>query len=291
MSTLNRIVDEFADALSRPFDTLLKERLKLIIINERALLIRQSIGKTGIDKQFRQRYTVDISPVDKADSMVTLGSNLLRTNNKIATPVRYKTDTPFSYVGTSDGQVSYIYTDYSELKFISTLSLNASAIRYLYINGYLYLSSVDNIGLIGSITEFVDYNATVVGTTLVTSNTHGLYTNTFITISGTTNYDGTYQITTVDDNTFYIVKAYITNDATGTFAIMYLTIDAVYENPELIIPAETGANYTAGIVYNDDMEFPISLDLIQSIKNRLLSGELSIIDDKDKVTPTHIDNE
>ncbi len=40
----------------------------------------------------------------------------------------------------------------------------------------------------------------------------------------------------------------------------------------------------------DDMEFPMPEDLIQTVKERLLKGELSIIDDKDKIPQSNIDN-
>ncbi len=40
----------------------------------------------------------------------------------------------------------------------------------------------------------------------------------------------------------------------------------------------------------DDMDFPMPEDLIQTVKERLLKGELSIIDDKDKIPQSNIDN-
>jgi hypothetical protein len=72
-------------------------------------------------------------------------------------------------------------------------------------------------GATGAITAFTDYSGTVAGTTLVTSNTHGLTTGQYISITGTTNYNGIYKATWVNDNTFYIVIAWVADDATGTF--------------------------------------------------------------------------
>jgi hypothetical protein len=85
-----------------------------------------------------------------------------------------------------------------------------------------------------SITAFADYNSTVVGTTLVTSNTHGLVTGMYIIISGTTNYNGEYYVTRVNDNTFYITKTFVADDATGTGEKMYQSVfyPYVYCNAE-----------------------------------------------------------
>lgn len=67
-----------------------------------------------------------------------------------------------------------------------------------------------------SITAFADYSGTVAGTTSVTSTAHGLLSGDMVEISGTTNYDGEYDVTYIDANTFYITKDYIADDATGT---------------------------------------------------------------------------
>lgn len=68
-----------------------------------------------------------------------------------------------------------------------------------------------------SISAFADYSGTVIGTTRVTANTHGLQTGEYVIITGSTNYNGTYQITRIDANSFYIFKVYVsTETATGT---------------------------------------------------------------------------
>lgn len=69
-----------------------------------------------------------------------------------------------------------------------------------------------------SITHFTDYSGTVAGTTKVTTSaTHALLVNEPITITGTTNYNGAYIVTGVIDGTnFYITKAFVADDATGS---------------------------------------------------------------------------
>jgi len=64
-----------------------------------------------------------------------------------------------------------------------------------------------------TITAFASASAT---TTTVTA-THGLVAGDMVTISGTTNYDGDYDIISVSTTvSFVITKTYVANDATGT---------------------------------------------------------------------------
>jgi hypothetical protein len=64
----------------------------------------------------------------------------------------------------------------------------------------------------GSITAF----ASGINTT-VTSAAHGLSDSMTVTITGTTNYDGAYTISSVNTNTFDISAAWVSDDATGTW--------------------------------------------------------------------------
>ena len=53
--------------------------------------------------------------------------------------------------------------------------------------------------------------------TTITSASHGRANGDTVTISGTTNYNGTFTISGVATNTFNIPKAFVANDATGTY--------------------------------------------------------------------------
>jgi surface protein len=52
--------------------------------------------------------------------------------------------------------------------------------------------------------------------TRVTSNGHGMVAGSRVNISGTTNYNGNYNVLAVATNTFDIAAAFVGNDATGT---------------------------------------------------------------------------
>lgn len=77
-----------------------------------------------------------------------------------------------------------------------------------------------------SITAFADYSGTVAGTVLVTAASHNLVTGDLAEIDDTPNYDEEYQITRVDDNTFYITATWVADDATGT--VYWTSADYAY---------------------------------------------------------------
>jgi surface protein len=54
------------------------------------------------------------------------------------------------------------------------------------------------------------------GNTRVTSNNHNMVVGSRVNISGTTNYNGDYNVLGVTANTFDIGIAFVSNDATGT---------------------------------------------------------------------------
>lgn len=67
----------------------------------------------------------------------------------------------------------------------------------------------------GSITAYAEATAT---TTTITSAAHGLLDTESITITSTTNYDGTYAVSGVTTNTFIITCVFTSDEATGTWA-------------------------------------------------------------------------
>ena len=71
-------------------------------------------------------------------------------------------------------------------------------------------------GSTGPIASVADYSGTVAGTVLVTDVAHGLVTGNIVTIGGTTDYNGTFSITKVTNDTFYITETYV-NSQTGNW--------------------------------------------------------------------------
>jgi hypothetical protein len=113
MASLKHIADQIADSLNRPFDDMLKERVKVLFRQELAVYIRQQINKYGIDSQFKTRYSITCIKVNPSDSSLDESvptGECYRSINKVANPVRYITDDPFTYVGDTNGKVPYNYT-------------------------------------------------------------------------------------------------------------------------------------------------------------------------------------
>lgn len=65
-----------------------------------------------------------------------------------------------------------------------------------------------------------------------------------------------------------------------------LLVRAAYEDWNLNEDVDSGG----GIPCTDDSEFPLTGDLIQVVKQKLLTGELSVTDSKDEIPAEHKDN-
>lgn len=111
---------------------------------------------------------------------------------------------------TNDVQPNFIYI-MSDYPLKVTFGYSDSTIYYCYDN----TSTPDT----GSVAAVADYSSTVAGTILITTteNPHSQRTGSLVTLSGTTDYDGTYEITSVDDTHFYVTATWnITRTGTWT---------------------------------------------------------------------------
>lgn len=441
MATLKQISDEVANALERPFDTMLKERIKFVFRHELANSIRQEINKFGVESNFRQRVTIDLEEVNRPDNPYSTDVKCLRSTNKLNL-IRYKTDDPLLGVYDTDGIYPYIYTRLADLEFVDYLPAvhnvdlpRAPVVKSLLTNNTIVTAE----GLTATDVTFTDGLAIFNGNTSVI-NLGADYVSTFQkgfsaffkvdfddgipttdnVIFGITNASGYSVILKLDTNgklNFYYgdvsvgyveyntvdalftddesstnitigltvsstdVRLYINgveresefqdginianidlslfnndsahspqyiyigaNDNDGTAAsfmdgsihhfgiydytltgdnikslhskfehsskpirydfinnYLYIydrvtassdraVIDGIFSFYGFVYARETADNITNGNEYYDEVEYPMSDDLIQSVKIKILKGELSIIDDKNKIEPTHIDN-
>ncbi len=72
----------------------------------------------------------------------------------------------------------------------------------------------------GSITAFADYSGTVSGAVKVTDADHGLATDDRVRITATTNFNGNYTITVIDDDNYYITASWVSTE-TGTWTLAW----------------------------------------------------------------------
>jgi hypothetical protein len=91
-------------------------------------------------------------------------------------------------------------------------ALGVSGILTGLCNGFTFTA-----GVTGAIASVADYSGTVAGTIKITVTAgHNLTTGDIVTIHGTTNYNGTYSITTVSATEFRVTKAYVSTQ-TGSY--------------------------------------------------------------------------
>lgn len=107
-----------------------------------------------------------------------------------------------------------------------------------------------------AISAYADYNITVPSTTRVTSATHAMSTGNYVSITGTTNYNGEYYVTVIDTSNYYISKAFVADDGASTGTTMYINffypyvyceaeagIDKMHANISRMVPNEARDKY------------------------------------------------
>ena len=98
----------------------------------------------------------------------------------------------------------------------------STAIKMDYVTSTAtYTGTLRAAGVIGTMTaNITDYSATVTGAVKVTNTAHGLVTGDNITITYTTNYNNSYDITRIDADNFYIKAPYIgTGELIGAWVL------------------------------------------------------------------------
>lgn len=145
MATLNQIAASYCDSVNKPFDILLRERVKFSIKYWRAKLIRQDFERNPPDRSVVQSIVMPLSSIDAADSCLVVGGcKLLRTTNKVPRPVVIKNASPFFYVGpvvfSCDDNLPFSHATRTEIEFSQYKANTSKAIRYMYHNGYIYVT-------------------------------------------------------------------------------------------------------------------------------------------------------
>jgi hypothetical protein len=231
MPSLNEYAQQLADSFNRPYDAMFLERVKQLIVQERATYLQRTMDKDGVDKEYRQTYYAAIQLVNKKEITNPTGEaigtqQVYKTVNRIPKPIRWKNYTPFFYVGREDGDFAFRIGNYYTGKLNKLLPLIGEAIVYDYIDGYIYV------------------------------------------------------FPNIDENGNVIPIA------------SPIRIDEVIQNPRFVRTNNASASNANTLencqMFTDDMEFPMPLDMVNSIKLSL--KELFITDHKDILQKTHIDN-
>lgn len=147
-----------------------------------------------------------------------------------------------------DGTDETITLSYRELG-IENLGYSSISGNCTPIDGDQITITVDTVSITGSITAFANAGG---GKVTVTSNNHGLNDGYKVAITGTTNYNGTYTVSEITDNTFEITETWVSNDATGTFDVAP-TVDI--DNAKIEFIVYNSAEHT-------DLELDVAVDVL-----------------------------
>ena len=149
MASIAMMVSELAHSLGQPNNHVLRENLKLLIIQTRNECIRRSYENHGyVDKGLTQRFRVTLTDVNDGDIVLPDSikdfvaiDKIKRTTEKVPRPVRLTNNLPFdrvSSVGYANNR-EFPYIKETTARFKGSVPGLCGAISYDYINEYLYL--------------------------------------------------------------------------------------------------------------------------------------------------------
>ena len=101
-------------------------------------------------------------------------------------------------------------------------------------------------GSTGPIASFSDYGGTVAGTVLATDVGHGLSSNQGITINNSADYNGAFNITVVNSDTFYFTDTFVGDETANWQKGDCLTVDAGGAGDYNVFMAGFGLGTTGG---------------------------------------------
>jgi len=114
----------------------------------------------------------------------------------------------------------------------------------------------------GAITQYADAgDATHV---IVTSAGHGLSDGDTVTITGSTNYNGTFVVSSSATNTFEIVDTWVVDDAAGTWTFHGDVAELIFEDASTHpgnSPSSPSTHHTGG--------YPVVVEFVNSTANDL----------------------
>ena len=149
MASIAQLISELAHSLGQPNNHVLRENLKLLIIQTRNECIRRSYENHGyVDKGLTQRFRVTLTEVNDGDITIpdeikdyVAIDKIKRTTEKVPRPIRLTNNLPFdrvSSVGYANNR-EFPYIKETTARFRNSVPGLCGAISYDYINEYLYL--------------------------------------------------------------------------------------------------------------------------------------------------------
>ena len=127
--------EKVANLLKQPFSLELQNRVIDSFKNLYATRVRQSFERNGIDNSLKIYYRLDLIETSfPLDPRITM----MRTVNKVAKPIRFENEAPFTFVGS--GPLTFTYSTWERFRSSAFLFPNGF-FGYIPLDGYLYLFS------------------------------------------------------------------------------------------------------------------------------------------------------
>ncbi|KAF5080362.1 hypothetical protein DSECCO2_120040 [anaerobic digester metagenome] len=142
--TLNQIAASFANHLNQSSNHELLERIKDMVKEELAMWIRRSVKEHGIDDMLILSYYAEVGMFDAYGNPVEeiYKDYVIRTKYRVPTPVRINNDSPFIYVGSINGQVSYPKRSAYEATLNHLFLPTGGLYSYSISNNYITINDV-----------------------------------------------------------------------------------------------------------------------------------------------------
>lgn len=154
MASIAQLVSEMAHSVGQPNNKVLRENIKLLIIQTRNEVIRRSFENHGyVDKVLTQRYRVSLLNVNDGEILLPEGyeditdiQKVLRTEQQVPKPVRLTNNLPFDRVSTvgfaTNREIPFIKE--TSARFRDAVPGLCGMPCYDYINGYIYIFPATN---------------------------------------------------------------------------------------------------------------------------------------------------
>lgn len=140
--TLEKIAYSIAHTMGNPYERFFVEKIKFLVSNYRATLLRQDLAKNSISKSILLSLTC--LPVQCVDVAECCGgnksfTNALRTVDKIPKPLRTKDNDSYYYVGGIDKMSPYNETTFIDYLNTKYLRFTSTITRYALLDDYIYI--------------------------------------------------------------------------------------------------------------------------------------------------------
>lgn len=149
MSSLNQLISEIAHSVKQPDSVPVRRAIKLSIVHARNELIRRSFENHKVtDKVLQQRFRLSLINIPDGDIGTATdytNNTIKRTTNKVPRPTRLTNNLPFHSVRTAGvkNPIEIAFVKEASSKFYKYLPGMCPIITYDYINGYIYINTLN----------------------------------------------------------------------------------------------------------------------------------------------------